>query len=115
MDVVEGIKGGLHMADCRLVAIGCQERVDSREIRTRGGGQPTNTADEALVGGCTAKLSRRIILIRRWSNGINGHTRPVRSSRGSLVAGILEETLNKIGSEARLIKMNRNGRRGDAP
>ena len=34
------------MADCRLVAIGCQERVDGREIRTRGAGQPTNTADE---------------------------------------------------------------------
>jgi hypothetical protein len=68
MDIVESIKGGLHMADRRLVAVGCQEGVDGREIRTRGAGEPANTADQALVSGCTTELSWRIILIRRRSN-----------------------------------------------
>jgi len=103
------------VANRRFVAIGGKKGVNGGKIRTCRAGEPTNTAVKTLVGGCPPKLCRRIVVFRQWSNGVNGHTRTVRSSCGSFIARILEEAFDKIGGEARLIEMDRNGGRRDPP
>ncbi len=87
--------------------------MNGRKIGTFRAGEPTNAANKTLVSGCQAKLGRRITVIRRRSNGVNRHTRTVRGSCGSHIAGVLEEALDEIGGKARLIKMDRNGRRSN--
>ncbi len=103
------------MANGTFVAVGCKEGVNGGKIGTCRTGDPTDAADKTLVSGCPVKLGRRIIVIRRGSNGVTRHARTVRCSRGSHIAGVLEEALDEIGGKARLIEMDRNGGRSDPP
>ncbi len=68
MNLVNSVEGSLHVPGRWFIAVRCQERVNCREIRTRGRGEPTDTTDKALVGGRTSKLSRRIFVIGGRSN-----------------------------------------------
>ena len=63
MNIVESVEGSLHVPGRWFIAVRCQERVNHREIRMRGHGEPTDTTNKALVGGRTSKLSRRIVVI----------------------------------------------------
>ena len=52
VNIVKSVKGSFHVANRRFVAIGGKKGVNGGKIRTCRAGEPTNTADQALVSGC---------------------------------------------------------------
>jgi len=85
------------------------------EIRTSQASEPTVTPNETLVCCRLTQLSRRVIVIRSGGNGIDRDIRAVGCCHRSDVAGVLKEAFDKIGSKTRLVEMNRDQRRSDAP
>ncbi len=74
VDVAKCVECRFHMSCRGFVVIQRQERIDRRKIRTSGAKEPTNTADQALIGFFALFQSQRVILLRGRGNGINRDT-----------------------------------------
>ena len=66
------------------------------EVRTSGMSKPTYTSYQIVICLFSTLESRRVVILRRRSNGVNRNTGPVRSRRRSLVAVGERENLDQI-------------------
>jgi hypothetical protein len=78
-------------------------------------GEPANTPDQALVGVLLAFKGWRLVVFRRRRHRINRNAGSIWCHVRSLMSVREMETFDKIGSKARLIEVDSDGRRGNPP
>jgi hypothetical protein len=106
----------LNVTNCRLsVIVGRQEGVYGCEIRSNGRGKPSNAANKTLVSLSLSELSRGIVSVGRRCNIVHRYTKLVRGYKWVLIACLIKESFNEVGSKAQLIHVDRNSQGGDAP
>jgi hypothetical protein len=103
------------MTWCRFIALGCQEGMNSREVRTSRHSEPTNTPDQRLICQCMANLCGKVISIHRRHNSVDRYTRSVWCCSRCLIPGVAKETFNEIGCKTRLVEMNGDRIRSNPP
>jgi hypothetical protein len=78
-------------------------------------GKPDNTPNQALAGVLLAFKGQRLVVFRRRRHCIFQNAGTIWCHGRSLISVREMETFNQIGSKARLIEVDSDGRRGNKP
>jgi hypothetical protein len=81
---MKGIQGSLHMPSRRHIAVRGKQGMNGDEVGASRESKPTNAANETLIHFFAMLESRRGVILRRFSNGIDRSTRSIWSCRGGL-------------------------------
>jgi hypothetical protein len=103
---MKGVQGGLHMSNRRFIAVRGKKGMNCDEVRVSRVSKPTNAANETSIRFFATLESPRGIILRRFSNGIDGNNGTIRSCRRSLCLVAKQEIVGKIRSKARLIEVD---------
>jgi hypothetical protein len=115
MNIMKGVQGSLHMPSRWFIAVRGKKGMNCDEVRASQVSKPTDAANETLICFFATLESRRGVVLRRFSNGINGNAGMIRSCRKSLCSVAMRETVNKVRSKARLIEVDCYQQRSNTP
>jgi hypothetical protein len=81
---MKGVQGSLHMTSRWLISVRGKKGMNCDEVGASRVSKPTDAADETLIRFFATLESRRGVVLRRISNGIDGNAGSIRSCRWSL-------------------------------
>ncbi len=112
---MKGIHGSLHMSSRQFIAVRGKKGMNCDEVGASRVSKPTNAANETLIHFFAMPESRRVVNLRRFSNGIDGNLGMIQSCRRSVSLVAKQETVDKIRIKASLIEVDCYWQRSNTP
>jgi hypothetical protein len=94
VDVMKSIQSRFHVSNSWFVGVGGKDGVSCGDVGMRTRQQPTDTANEVLIGFLLPKLGGRVIGIDGWRDGIDWNARLVGCSRRSYITTLSGEAFD---------------------
>ncbi len=93
---MKGIQGSLHMPSRWLIAVRGKQGMNGDEVGASRESKPTNAANETLIHFFATLESRRGVVLRRFSNGINGNAGLIWSCHGILLGPLARNCSTRL-------------------